>query len=174
MKNYFKGILILVLVITSLFYIGIKFYKASTHTKNILRGMQEKRANSSTSNELQQQELLVNSHIMKTLDAFSQNWEKHLGRQDPNKVLSDLVELSFENTVAVSEKSVQCLKASEQGIQKELLLVSLKVVGKFERIYAWLGAVEQAYPQAKISEFDLMTENMNAALTLRLQIPVMS
>jgi hypothetical protein len=174
MKNYFKGILMLGLILTVIFSIGIKSYKASIHTKNILRGMQEKRANSPTSNELQQQELLVNSHIIKTLNEFSQSWEKLLSRHDPNKILSDLVELSFENTVAVSEKSAQCLQTSDQGIQKESILVSLKVVGKFERIYAWLGAIEEAYPQAKISELDLMAESMNAALTLKLQIPKVS
>lgn len=174
MKNYFKGFFLLVLLSVGVFYGVMKSQNIFNNAKNVLIALKNKSANNKAIYESMQQGLFENSQIMETLDTFSESWDKHLvNSNDPSKMLSDLIELSFENALVVSEKSEQRTKINEKGIQKESILIKLKVLGKFECIYAWLGAIEEAYPLAKINEFDLRAENMNAALILGLHIPIL-
>ena len=73
----------------------------------------------------------------------------------------------------MSEKSAK--KSRLEGFEgiEETIHLNLKVIGKFERIYAWLGEVESAFPQVKITELELTSENHNAALKLGLELPIM-
>lgn len=174
MKNYLKGAIALATTIIMLIFLMLQSHWYLNGSRNTLMQLKGAREIRKRSYELMEQGLLANSQTVEVIDAFSETWKTFLGKStDQNRVLNDMVELSFCNTVAVSEKTAQRLKINEGGVVKEAVLISLKVVGKFERIYAWLGAVEEAYPHAKINELELMAENTNAALTLGLQIPVM-
>lgn len=109
-----------------------------------------------------------------SINAFSKGWETFLNKSmEPTKVLNDIVGLSFKNTVAVSEKSAQRSHRGSSERIPETICLSLKVIGKFERIYSWLGQVEETYPQAKVTELELASENRNAALKLGLELPIM-
>lgn len=173
MKRYFKGILFLGVMIIFLLFVLLFGKKALDNTQSVLLEMRERGENNTVRYEKMKEDLLVNSQTIEALSEFSQSWKQCLvNGTDPNKVLNDIVGLSFKHTVAVSEKSAQRSKVTEKGVVKETISLTLKVVGKFERIYAWLGAVEEAYPYAKINQLELMAENMNAALTLGLQLPI--
>lgn len=175
MKNYIKGIFILGISIIGILYIGIKFYQSLIRAKSVFIQVRKENENNKKTYELIQKGLLTNSPSMKTINNFSKSWETFLNNSnDSNVILSNIVQLSFKNSVVVSEKFAQRQKLPNNDILKESILINLKVVGKFERIYEWLGEVEKAYPQAKINNLELMTENMNAALILGIEIPILT
>ena len=173
MKNYLKGLILLGL---TLILGGITIMKAGNRLRHANEEATQLR-NESRGNNIRYKSLEVkfeknrkNSHSM---HAFSKEWEHYLKRsEDAPKILNEIVGLSFKNTVAVSEKSVQ--KTRLEGFEgiEETIRLNLKVIGKFERIYAWLGEVELAFPQVKITELELASENRNATLKLGLELPI--
>lgn len=173
MKRYYKGMLLLGVIIISLLFVLIFGKKTLNNTQSVLLEMRKRGESNTLRYERMKEDLIVNSQTIEVLNEISQSWKQcFMHGTDPNKVLNDIVGLSFKHTVAVSEKSAQRSKFTERGMVNESISLTLKVVGKFERIYAWLGAVEEAYPYAKINQLELMAENMNAALTLGLQLPI--
>jgi len=175
MKDYLKGCIVLVSIIMILAFFIIKTHQYLRNAQSVLMELKMASEGSKSSYELMERSLLSNSSTIQAINVFSDKWDKFLKKStEHRKILNDIVELSFSNTVAIAEKQSQHEISREKGvINDSSIFISLKVVGKFERIYGWLGAVEEAYPHVRINELELMSENMNAALTLRLQIPVM-
>ncbi|OAI50697.1 hypothetical protein AYO37_00840 [Opitutia bacterium SCGC AG-212-L18] len=174
MKNYLKGGLVLVVITMGLVFLVLKSHRYLNESESVFRHLRSTHESNKSSYELMELGLLATHSTMQSIDAFLAKWEPFLNKSiDFNKVLNDIVELSFSNTVAIAEKTAHRLKLNEGDLLRDSVLISLKVMGKFDRIYAWLGAIEEAYPHLKINELELTAENMNAALTLRLQLPVM-
>lgn len=112
---------------------------------------------------------------LKSLDPFMKSWSPYLEQtQEAPKVLNDIVSFSFKNTIAVAEKSAQIGRSTPIAGVDSSILITLKVIGKFERIYHWLGEIESKYPHALISELILKSENRNAAVKLTLDLPLLS
>lgn len=173
MKNYLKGIIILTIIIIIIFFLVSKLHRYLNDTRDRFLQLKEINEGNKKNYALMEEDLLAKRRLTQTIDGFLANWEPFLNKGiDSDKVLNDMVEISFLNTVAISEKSVQRLKVNENNTFKDILIISLKVIGKFERVYAWLGAVEEAYPHAKMSELELIAENKNAVLIVRFQLPV--
>lgn len=175
MKNYLKGCIVLVSIVVILVFFTIKTHWYLRSAQSDLMDLKMASEGSKSSYELMEQSLLSNSSTIQAINVFSEKWDKFLKKStEHGKILNDIVELSFSNTVAIVEKKSQHETVREKGLVKDSsIFISLKAVGTFERIYEWLGAVEEAYPHVRINEFELVAENMNAALTLRLQIPIM-
>ncbi|PWU06487.1 MAG: hypothetical protein C5B43_01700 [Verrucomicrobia bacterium] len=173
MNNYYKGIIVLAIIIVGILFIGIQSFKSLDLTKNLLNELRNKNESDKTHYEGIKRELLVNDQTIKKIEEFSRTWEPFLkSASDTNKILSDLIALAFKNSLIISEKFSERKRNSDQDAFKEIIVINLKVTGTFARIYSWLGTVEEAYPQAKINNLELLSENMNAALILGLVIPI--
>lgn len=174
MKNYWKGSLVLVSIMMTLIFFMFKFHWYLKESQNELVQLKSVSESSKSSYDQLNKDLLAHRLMMENMSGFLQSWEPFLlNSTDANKVLNEIVELSFSNALAVVEKTAQRRRENEKGILRESIIIALKVVGKFERIYNWLGAVEKVYPHAKINELDLTAENMNAALSLSFELPIM-
>lgn len=175
MKNYLKGCIVLASIIMILTFFIIKTHQYLRNAQSVLMELKMASEGRKSSYELMERSLLSNSSMVQAINVFSDKWDKFLKKStEHSKILNDVVEMSFSNTVAIAEKQSQHEIFREKGVLKDSsIFISLKVVGKFERIYSWLGTVEEAYPHVRINELELVAENMNAALTLRLQIPIM-
>lgn len=173
MNNYYKGIITLGIIMMGILFIDIQSYKSLRCSRTLLSELKDKKDSDKTHYEAIKKELLVNDQIVEKIDKFSKTWEPFLkNTNDANKILSDVIALAFKNSLVISEKFSERKKTSDQDVLKEIIVINLKVIGRFERIYSWLGAIEEAYPQAKINNLELLTENMNAALILGLAIPI--
>ena len=173
MKHYLQGLLLLVAMLLAVGLIAVKVNKRLTFAKNGLTQVQEQARSKKVAYKAIEHHLSQSSGYAELINDFLKQWEVFFKKSsEAPKVLNDIVGLSFKNTVAVSEKSAQRSRfGTAEGAQDSIVL-SLKVIGKFERIYGWLGEVEEAYPQARITELELGSENKNAALRLKLEIPI--
>lgn len=173
MKNYFKGFLLLGFSLVLMVVLVVQSNKAlNASNEKILNIKKESKIRyfnyKSIEDKLNKNKININS-----VNDFSKRWDKYLEKSlNAPEVLNDIVGLSFRNTVAVSEKSVQRSHLEIDGV-KESIILSLKVIGKFQRIYAWLGEVESTYPHAKIVELEFTSENRNTALKLGIILPIM-
>lgn len=152
----------------------IKTHRYLGYSREVLMELKTNQEISKNDYKLIEQKLCSNGPLIQAINTFSEKWDRFFKKcaDGHAKVLNDIVELSFLHTVAIAEKqSQQEIEHPQGAMKKSYIVIFLKAVGKFERIYGWLGAIEEAYPHARIDELELIAEYMNAAITLQLRIP---
>ena len=173
MKYYIKGLLLLGVILVAAGLVAFKMNNKLAYSRNELVKLQEQARSKKVIYKTIEHKVAQSGDYSSVIDGFLEKWKPFCEKStDAPRVLNDIVGLSFKNTVAVSEKSAQRSRYGIAEGSQESILISLKVIGKFDRIYSWLGEVEEAYPQALVTELELASENKNAALKLKLEIPI--